>query len=297
MSFLTDIFGGGDQTTTTTNTPWGPIQPYILDSLSQLSNMSGSRSYYPGQQVAGFTPAQMQGFDYLTGAAGNIGDYANMFGNSLSTYLSPDFMDPNANPYMSDYVNSAIRPLTENFTQSILPSLRGGDRLTGGGTYGSSRSGIAQGLAANNLENAVGDVTSRMYTDLYGQNIGAQQRAMALTPTLANLFQMPGQIMTGIGGMQQNQAQNEINANMNAYNYNRDQPWNDIMSILAASSGMPYGTTTGTQQGNGPWAGMLGTGLMGYGLYNNFGSDPYGTNSNFGSGGIDPMLWMMMGGL
>lgn len=87
--------GGAQQggSTTTTQAPYAPYQPYIGTALGQASNLlqSGGPQYYPGQQVAGFNSVQDQAFkntnnvdNNLTQGSGN--PYENqMFQQELQT--------------------------------------------------------------------------------------------------------------------------------------------------------------------------------------------------------------------
>lgn len=56
-------------TTTTTNAPFTPYQPYIGTGLGQAANLlqAGGPNYYPGQQVASFNPIQNNAFGNING--------------------------------------------------------------------------------------------------------------------------------------------------------------------------------------------------------------------------------------
>ena len=177
---LEAIFGGGDQTTTQTNIPWEPLQPYILDSMQGISDQLGTREYFPGDTVADLNDQQLQAIQMMMGAGDQIGDLAGNLGQTMGTYMDPSFMDPNANPYQSQYVDAALRPIEQRYSEQVMPGIRSNVRMTGGSDYGSTRQGIAEGIATRGYLDTVGDVTARINTDLYGKNIDAQQRALSL---------------------------------------------------------------------------------------------------------------------
>lgn len=60
--------------TTTTNAPYAPYQPYIGTALGQAGNLlqSGGPQYYSGQQVASFNPVQQQAFSGTTALDKNL---------------------------------------------------------------------------------------------------------------------------------------------------------------------------------------------------------------------------------
>jgi len=285
--FLTDIFGGGD--ITSENAPWGPLQPYMLENLEGLSQMAGGRQYFPGDAVADLTPEQLQSLQMMMGAAGGIGEYNVGLGEAMGSYMSPDFMDPNRNPYMQQYVEGAIRPITQQYQEQVLPGIRSGARITGGADYGSTRQGVAEGIAARGYQDVVGDVTSGIYTDLYGQNIEAQQRAMSMSPMYAQMMGMPASMYGAAGDVLQRQQQAEIGGEMAAYDYNRDIDWNEMSQLYGLASGTPYGTST--QEGAGPWAGIFGAGVMGLGAMT--GNPMLAMGGASSMGGPDP--WSVYG--
>ncbi len=263
MGLLDSFFGGGDQTTTQTNTPWAPLQPYILDNMKRLSELTGTREFFPGDTVADLTPEQMRGISSMMGAGEGISDFTQgSLLPAMGTYLDPGFMSPESNPWMQDYIGAATRPVTEQFTEQVLPGLRGRDRMTGATDYGSTRSGVAEGIATRGYLDTIGDISSRMWGDLYGTNVGAQQNAMRMSPMLASMMSMPASMYGSAGDIKQRQAQAEIGGERERYEYGRDTETEDLMRIISLASGMPYGTTTGVQEGQGPLSGIIGTGLM-----------------------------------
>lgn len=259
---------GGQETSSSTG-PWAP--GWASDDLKWLRERSGDREYYPGQTYANFDPTQQQGFDMTLGAADDIGGMNKGLMDSQNMFMGDDFMDPNANPYMSQYVDAALRPLDQRYSEQIMPGIRSNARATGGADYGSTRQGVSEGIATRGYNDAVGDVTAGIYTDLYGKNIDAKQRAMSMSPMVASMMGTPAQMYQGVGGVYQGQDQLGINDMVNAYNYNRDRPYDDRMSTLQLQQGMG-GTTTTTGPAPNPWTTGIGTGLTAYGMMNPGGS-------------------------
>lgn len=133
---------------------------------------------------------------------------------------------------------------------------------------------------------------------LYGidETTGLESRVQGLNylPTLNQLGMFPGSTMAtlGEGGRMMNQQQ--MDANLNNWNtqnltlpyYNMDK-YAGYMSPLL--TGAPAGNTT-TQDTGSTLNNMIGTGLMGYGMYNSF-NNMGGGGSNNGVGGyVNPMM-------
>lgn len=85
-------------------------------------------------------------------------------------------LDPSTNPWLKSATEAAIRPAVENFQNVILPSIAG-DAISAGG-FGGTRQQIAEGLAAQGLQRTIGDTASRIYSDAYGQGLGAMGQAL-----------------------------------------------------------------------------------------------------------------------
>lgn len=262
MGLFDSIFGGGDQTVTQSNEPWAPLHPYILDNLASMQDLVGQREFFPGDTVANLTPDQLRAIEMTRKAATDVGDYTSGLTGVMGTYMDPGFMSPENNPWMGDYVSSAIRPVTERFTEGILPAIRGSARMTGGSDYGSTRQGVAEGIATRGYLDTVGDISSKMYGNLYGTNIGAQQRAMSMSPMIASMMGMPASMVGRAGDILQKQEQAEIGGEREAYEYGRDIETDDLIRMITMAMGSPYGKSSTTQPGQGPFAGLVGTGLM-----------------------------------
>jgi hypothetical protein len=86
------------------------------------------------------------------------------------------------NPYLTDMAKGAADVASENYLRQIAPAMRSGARMSG--MYGSSRQGIAEGLAQSDLNNQI----LRASTDLFGGAYeNAQQRAAAMAGQMAGL--------------------------------------------------------------------------------------------------------------
>src|SRR5262245_24714600 len=172
----------------------------------------------PFSTVLPFNPNQVAGQDaVLAGAYNQQGDYdmarAAMGGMLGGLERDPNTMswDPNVNPQLQNAIGAAQRPLYENLTESILPQIRDTGVATG---YGSSRQGIAEGLAAGRTQRAAADAASKIVQDLYstninatgqryGQNINAVLGAAGLLPTLQAGAIQPGLTASNVGDIQQ----------------------------------------------------------------------------------------------
>ena len=104
------------------------------------------------------------------------------------------------NPYLQKAMGSAIRPLTQNFQENVLSGIT--DSAVGAGQSGSSRQGIAEGIAARGYMDQVGDITGRMASQNYSDALARMSRGIDQAGGVANLGMMPANIMQGLGQSQ-----------------------------------------------------------------------------------------------
>lgn len=83
---------------------------------------------------------------------------------------------------LNPVVQSALRRMGEGFNEQVLPNIRG--NAVAAGQYGSSRQGIAEGLASKGLLYSMGDTANSMYNQAYQQ---AQQNMYGTANNMAGL--------------------------------------------------------------------------------------------------------------
>lgn len=80
------------------------------------------------------------------------------------------------NPYLGQYMDAATRPLTQQLEMGQLPSIR--SQAADAGQQGSSRQGVAEGVARGLTNQAIGDTRAQIANQAYGQGLGAQANAI-----------------------------------------------------------------------------------------------------------------------
>lgn len=283
--------GSKDSTTTQTNEPYAGQKPFLEYGFGQAQDLynQGPMSYYPNQTYAGFNPLQQQsqsmGADYATGQLQPFAQSA-MQGNQM--LAGGGMMDVNSNPWLADYAQAATRPIQQNLMEEALPMIR--NSAMGAGQYGGSRQDLSEGLAVGRAADAMGDVTSNIYSNAYGQNMQGMLGAQAMAPQLAQMGMMPSNILSGIGGQQQGMEQQGINEQMQRYDFNQMAPYQQLQNYMNSVGGQMFGSQTTTPQTSSPLAGGLGGGMAGAGMAGMM-------NSGAAAGAGNPYMWpMMLGG-
>lgn len=327
---------GSSTTTVQKADPWTGAQPYLLgqngnpgvfpQAAEQFNTggwsdeMQGLTDQYAGN-IGAWAPQNTQllsaaqsaiggGFDPTVTPTANVN--AQMV-NPTEAFSSMGAADPTSSlsrllsgqadtTALNGYMDSAMGRMTDNFQRSVMPSLRSGARLAG--QYGSSRQGIAEGLAADGLTDSMSDLSANMYNNAFNtaqQNMYGTANnlsGLALTNAQANAnrdlagqqanaginfqnnaqqMQLSGQQLgnvtqganlLGAGmGLDNSAYQNALAAMQapNAYNQNN---LNNYANIISTGAGMG-GTSSSSQSTpttSNPFSSMTGGGLAGAGI-------------------------------
>lgn len=177
----------------------------------RIQSIAGQQGANVGQIGAESQVAQQQLMQMMAamfgGTTGQMAAGNAQTGTALDFLLNPDILNAQSNPYLQSYMDASVRPLTQQFANTILPGISQ-DAISAGG-FGGSRQGIAEGLASQGLQQATGDITSRIGNEGYAQGLGAMISGLGAANTqqgqnLTALNQMFGTGIQGMLGGQQN---------------------------------------------------------------------------------------------
>ncbi|NQD57435.1 hypothetical protein HP546_19040 [Pseudomonas sp. CM25] len=202
-----------------------------LANGQQLQGNATTNMQNMAQYLNGATPYGMSALDSMlsqaTQASGGIGTVSNAAGqlagygtsggiqagqsgtmNAMNQLMAAG--NPANNPYFQSAVNSAIRPVTENFNEQVMPAIRQGAQAAG--QMGSSRQGIAEGIAARGYQDTVGDISANMGNAAYAQGLQAMNSAgqlgQGLTSQGLGALSTSGALGQGLAGLSANSLAN-----------------------------------------------------------------------------------------
>lgn len=197
---------------------------------------------YQGETVAQFTAPQQAGQAQALNAAGTQDSLAQT-GANASNFLMSNLWDPANNVGLNSAIDAAVRPITENYQQVVQPGIRD-EMQAAGQQFGGSRRGVAEVNSGNSYLRNVGDTAATVAQNEYGANLDAYTKALGLLPQ-TQAAQTAGAVTTsGVGDVQQNQAQQNINANVAGYNYDQLAPFLQSQELVSLLSGIPGGGVT-----------------------------------------------------
>ena len=178
----------------------------------------------------------------------------------------------NANPYQQAMMEAATRPLTQQFSQTVLPGIS--SLYSRSGRLGSGAMERALGTATEAFGRSLGDITANIAGTQYQQERGLQQQAQLAQAQLAGYAPqfysqqfLPSQTLAQVGAQQEAIAAQPLQEQLARYQFGQQLPYQQLQGYLSSVYGTPlgsYGTTTQqypTYQNRG--AGILGGGIAG----------------------------------
>lgn len=172
------------QTSRSTQDVWGEQTPYLQNLYSQAGGLLESRDPRAEQAM------QMQQ------AYAQSPELQRTIGGTQQALQSA--LDPSqSNPYLAQATQRAINPLTQAYQENVLSGIT--DQAVGAGQSGSSRQGIAEGIAGREYLKQVGDVAGQMAYQDYGAGRDRMMQAIPQAAGVANLGMMPSGIMRDVG--------------------------------------------------------------------------------------------------
>ncbi|ARB31573.1 hypothetical protein B5P22_31190 [Pseudomonas tolaasii] len=246
--------GGGSQkqSSTTVSTPHqqGNFDKLLGGADSWLQNggydknFGGSADFNP---VAGQTDAQKAGLGGMTNLGGNLQGLLNGAGiDSLADYLGP--YDPNKTG-LNSAINAANEQSTWDFDTMVRPELRSG--ASNAGQYGSSRAGIAEGIATSRLLQQQGNNANTMaFQDQQNYN-NNRMNALNNMSNIAKGLGSGNAMQYESGSLQQQQNQNEINGALQKWAYENNASLNDLLAYQQLISGDMGGVNTSNSKSSG----------------------------------------------
>ncbi|MGL5581050.1 MAG: tail fiber domain-containing protein [Cetobacterium sp.] len=299
--------GGGSQSTTTETSPWKPAQGALENILNQAGNLfdqqGGINAEWVDKQIADLTPEMQetvknlinsQGFKDLATNIGNatqqgvsgIGQATGILGGLANQGITAENINKMAGElYDSELVQSQKTNLGKDIEKGLAKSTQGiNQAASGSGNMGSSRAGVAEGVAIGEAADAYATGASAIENSArtqalqgaMGTLMGNQSTALGAAGQLGSLGLGSVNAQSNLGGMYQQMLQNQLtgsgilqNQNQNILNnqwFNQqgqqNMGWNQLNNYLniAGSIGGMGGTSTSTGPKPDRFGQMLGAG-------------------------------------
>lgn len=212
---------GGSQSTTNTELPeW--LQPYAQQFISayqgQVFDENGNVKAQPSdlnQTVAGFDQNQTTAMNNIAGLTGGMQGVANQGLNTAANTLGGAYLDPNSNPYLQATFDKAARGVTDQYQNAIAPGIMASAQKSG--NFGGSAMDEVMAQSRYGLGENLNNLATSIYGGNYQQERQNQLQTLQQLPNTLNAGYIPQDKLLGVGSLQQQQAQTELDTNyMNA---------------------------------------------------------------------------------
>jgi hypothetical protein len=265
-------------TTTQTSSVDPALLPYLTQGLQRAQSLflTGKQpEFFPGQTYVSpsaattesiaqqeaiarqQSPVLQQAQQAYTSSLGQVGQTA-----------AGGFL--NANPYQQAMMEAATRPLTQQFSQSVLPGIS--SLYSRSGRLGSGSMERALGTATEAYGRSLGDITSNIAGSQYQQERGLQQQAQLAQAQLAGAAPsfygqqfLPSQTLAQVGAQQEAIAAQPLQEQLARYQFGQQLPYQQLQGYLSSVYGTPLGSY-GTQTTNAPTYQNRGAGILGGGI-------------------------------
>jgi hypothetical protein len=265
-------------TTTQTSSVDPALLPYLTQGLERAQSLflTGQQpEFFPGQTYVSpsaattesiaqqeaiarqQSPVLQQAQQAYTSSLGQVGQTA-----------AGGFL--NANPYQQAMMEAATRPLTQQFSQSVLPGIS--SLYSRSGRLGSGSMERALGTATEAYGRSLGDITSNIAGSQYQQERGLQQQAQLAQAQLAGAAPsfygqqfLPSQTLAQVGAQQEAIAAQPLQEQLARYQFGQQLPYQQLQGYLSSVYGTPLGSY-GTQTTNAPTYQNRGAGILGGGI-------------------------------
>jgi hypothetical protein len=150
------------------------------------------------------------------------------------------------NPYQQQMIQAATRPIEQQFTQSVLPSIASLYSKTGRLGSGAMERALSQATEAQTR--ALGDITSNIAGQQYQQERGLQQQAQlglsqlaAAAPSIYSQQFLPSQQLGQIGAAREQIAALPLQEQMARFQFGQQLPYQQLSGYLSSVYGSPMG--------------------------------------------------------
>lgn len=242
------------------------IAPYLNEALQRSRSLflgTGGPQLFPGQmyvEPSAQTEAALTQMEQLAGLSqpyfmqAQEGLTQGMRG--LQETATGGFLQ--GSPYREQLIEAATRPITQQFTEQVMPGIQ--STFSQAGRLGSGAQAAVTGRAAEGFGRALGDVTSQIAAQDYARERAFQEQAQRDVINAAGQFGdvftsflAPAQTLAQVGAQREAIAAQPLQESIRRFEYAQQLPYQQLGGYLSSIYGSPLASQsapTQQQQGN-----------------------------------------------
>lgn len=282
------------------------LAPYLRMGLQRAERLffgEPQPSLYPGQMFVSPSAQTEQALAQQEQLAGGM---APIIGAGQQAYLSSlgqlgqtaagGFLT--GSPYREAMIQAATRPLVQQYSEQVVPSIASG--FSRAGRYGSGAMEQAQARAAEAFGRSLGDVSATIAGQDYARERQLQQQAQtaqaALGQAAPSFFQasfLPAQALAQVGAARETIAQRPLTEAIQRYQFAQELPYRQLQGFLGSVYGSPMTSSQFQpipQAQTNPLGQALGGATLGYLAGSAFPGSTFGVPNQYLGAGIGGLL-------
>lgn len=276
------MFKGGSAPANQTTTVQLPdyVQPYAVDLMNRSAALSNQDvPQYGGQMTAGLNSDQNAAINMIRQRAMSGSADINAARNNLAATMQGQFFAPSTigNPYLDNVIQKTQGDIARNYAAGTGAQTLA--QFRNAGAFGGSAMQETQDMQNRALGDALSNASSTMRMQDYqqGQQLDSQNynaerqrqiQAMMFAPQLANTDYQNYQALLGIGDIQRDDQQNQLNDAYQRWLNQVNAPYQQLETLAGGITGATGGGMARQQMSPNPYqrsntAGALGGALGG----------------------------------
>lgn len=157
------------------------------------------------------------------------------------------------NPFLQGAIESATRPITQQFTEQTLPGIS--SQFSAAGRFGSGAQARAIGQAQEATSRAIGDVGATMAAQNLARERALQESAIARQATLGSMAPqfyaaqfLPSEQLAQVGAAREAIATRPLQEDISRFQFQQQLPYSQLQSFLSSVYGSPMAGSSIPQQ-------------------------------------------------
>jgi len=237
------------------------IAPYLAEALGvgrSLFLTGEQPQLYPGQMYVGPSAQTESALTQMEQLAGAAQPFYQQAATGVTTGLTGlektaagEFLG--GSPYRDAMIEAATRPLTQQFTEQVMPGIQ--SQFSQAGRLGSGAQAAVTGRATEGFGRAIGDVATNIAAQDYARERAFQEAAtrdvISQAGNLGNVFSSflaPSQVLGQVGAQREAISAQPLQEAIQRFEYTQNLPQQQFANYMAAIYGSPLGAATQQQQ-------------------------------------------------
>lgn len=237
------------------------IAPYLSEALGRARSLflTGAQpELYPGQMFVSPSEATLSALSGMEQLAGAAQPFYEQAAGGVTTGLTGlqrtaagEFLG--GSPYRDAMIEAATRPLTQQFTEQVMPGIQ--SQFSQAGRLGSGAQAAVTGRATEGFGRALGDVATNIAAQDYARERGFQEQAtrdvISQAGNLGNVFSSflaPSQALGQVGAAREAIAGQPLQESIRRFEYTQNLPQQQFANYMASIYGSPLGGATAAPQ-------------------------------------------------